>query len=91
MPFISEVLSTELVLNEYIDTKFEDSFRSLIKSKQLGGRGYAHIRRLRRDGNCFYRSYLYQLFEFYALNLVNEKCEKNHGPTDKDPLANQNY
>lgn len=59
MPFISEVLETEVVLNEYIDTKFEDSFKVLIKPSSEGGRGYSHIRRLRRDGNCFYRAFLF--------------------------------
>ena len=58
-PFISELMETCVVMHEYTDTKFEASFTQLIKNKEDGGRGYQHIRRLRRDGNCFYRAYLF--------------------------------
>jgi ubiquitin thioesterase protein OTUB1 len=44
--------------------------------KECGGRGYKHIRRLRRDGNCFYRAFLFQLFEHYALNM--DKYKSNY-------------
>jgi hypothetical protein len=73
MPFISEILETSLVALEYIGTKFEDSFKLLTNSKGEGGRGYKHIRRLRRDGNCFYRAFLFQLFEHYALKMDQYK------------------
>ena len=73
MPFISDVLETDIVLNEYIETKFEESFKVLIKAKEEGGRGYKHIRRLRRDGNCFYRAFLFQLFEHYSLKMDSYK------------------
>lgn len=73
MPFVTEVLDTQVVMNEYIGTKFEDSFAALIKPTSDGGRGYQKIRRLRRDGNCFYRAYLFQTFEHYALQLKEGK------------------
>jgi len=44
-----------------------------VQDKEAGGRGYKHIRRLRRDGNCFYRAFLFQLFEHYALALAEAK------------------
>lgn len=98
MPFISAVLPTEDVLNEYIETKFEESFRALIRSRDQGGRGYAHIRRLRRDGNCFYRSFLFQLFEYYALNLKDPAVKGNYDKLIKivteskdDLVANAGY
>ena len=59
MPFISDLLETSEVSNEYLGTKFEESFKLLTTDKENGGRGYKHIRRLRRDGNCFYRAYLF--------------------------------
>ena len=59
MPFISELMGTQIVAFEYQGTKFEASFAMLLKSKEEGGSGYKHIRRLRRDGNCFYRAYLF--------------------------------
>lgn len=31
------MLETEVVLNEYIGNKFEESFRTLIKNKEEGG------------------------------------------------------
>jgi ubiquitin thioesterase protein OTUB1 len=43
--------------------------------KEAGGRGYKNIRRLRRDGNCFYRSFLFQLFEHYGLVLAGQKAD----------------
>ena len=73
MPFISELHETSLVALEYDDTKFAESFQLLMEDKEKGGRGYKHIRRLRRDGNCFYRAFLYQLFEHYALNMDQYK------------------
>lgn len=51
----------------------------LMIDKESGGRGYTKLRRLRRDGNCFYRSFLFQLFEHYALVLAGEKAD----PEDK--------
>ena len=75
MPFISELLETSIVSNEYIETKFEQSFKQMILPKEQGGRGYQHIRRLRRDGNCFYRAFLFQLFEHYALNMEKHEAQ----------------
>jgi hypothetical protein len=69
MPFISELLETNVVAFEYAETKFEQSFKKIIAEKAEGGRGYKHIRRFRRDGNCFYRGFLFQLCEYYALNM----------------------
>ena len=59
MPFISEVKDIQVVVQEYAESKFAASVIELTKDKAEGGRGYKHIRRLRRDGNCFYRSFLF--------------------------------
>lgn len=69
MPFISDLQAIQGLMEEYANTNFKESFDELVKSELEGGRGYSHIRRLRKDGNCFYRSYLFQLFEHYALKL----------------------
>jgi len=76
MPFMTELLSINVIAAEYEGSKFEQSFRALSKPKEEGGRGYTQIRRLRRDGNCFYRSFLFQLFEHYALNLPQGKYKE---------------
>lgn len=59
MPFISEVKDSQEVINEFIESKFEESLKLLQIEPAAGGRGYKHIRRLRRDGNCFYRAFLF--------------------------------
>ena len=51
-PFISELTVVEILREEYRDHKFENCFDEL-KAK------YSHVRRLRRDGNCFYRAFLF--------------------------------
>ena len=72
MPFISELYDTQVVVEEYLDSKFYESLQNLVKDQSEGGRGYKHIRRLRRDGNCFYRAFLFQLFEHYAIGLEKD-------------------
>ena len=59
MPFISELTAIDIVKAEYRDNfKFEESFLELQKR-------YSRVRRLRRDGNCFYRAFLFQVFEYF--------------------------
>lgn len=58
MPFVSEMQDLFLMKTEYESSKFEKCFDELSKR-------YKHIRRLRRDGNCFYRAFLFQLFEHF--------------------------
>lgn len=78
-PFISELMETKVVAKEFESSKFADSFVMLMIEREAGGRFYNQIRRLRRDGNCFYRSFLFQLFEHYGLVLAGEKAD----PGDK--------
>ena len=59
MPFISELTAIDIVKAEYRDNfNFEESFIELQKR-------YSRVRRLRRDGNCFYRAFLFQVFEYF--------------------------
>ena len=74
-PFISEQMESKVVAKEFENSKFADSFVMLMLDKEAGGRGYQHVRRLRRDGNCFYRSFLFQLFEHYGLVMAGEKAD----------------
>jgi ubiquitin thioesterase protein OTUB1 len=61
-PFISDVTPVDILKAEYADNfKFSDCFEELQKR-------YKTVRRLRRDGNCFYRAYLFQTFEAFILN-----------------------
>ncbi len=52
MPFITEPMPIEILKEEYKDNKFENCFEDLVKK-------YTKVRRLRRDGNCFYRAFLF--------------------------------
>lgn len=47
---------------EYVDNfRFGESFEALSSH-------YSQVRRLRRDGNCFYRAYLFQMFEHFIVS-----------------------
>jgi len=61
MPFISDVIPLEVLREEYKDNKFELCFDSLRER-------YSGVRRLRRDGNCFYRAFLFMVFEHFVRN-----------------------
>lgn len=52
MPFISDLTDLGVLREEYRDNKFELCF------EEVHGR-YGAVRRLRRDGNCFYRAFLF--------------------------------
>ena len=51
-PFVSELLDLRVVKAEYSENKFENCFDALYTR-------YKNVRRLRRDGNCFYRAFLF--------------------------------
>ena len=82
MPFISEKKETVSLLDEWQDNKFYASVQDLIQR-------YQFVRRLRRDGNCFYRALLFQLFEHSVAqvaagnkgeyNRMREVIEKSKG------------
>jgi hypothetical protein len=54
--------------SEYRDNKFELCFDELYTR-------YTKVRRLRRDGNCFYRAFIFQLFEFFIQNPESPQYE----------------
>ena len=59
-PFVSELMDLQVLKAEYAENKFEVCFDALYTR-------YKKVRRLRRDGNCFYRAFLFQLFEHFIL------------------------
>ena len=52
MPFISDLQDLSVMKAEFCESKFAHCFDSLQQR-------YSKIRRLRRDGNCFYRAFLF--------------------------------
>mmetsp|Transcript_12363 Transcript_12363/g.8999 ORF Transcript_12363/g.8999 Transcript_12363/m.8999 type:complete len:166 (+) Transcript_12363:57-554(+) len=67
-PFISDLLELAVLKEEYRENKFENCFDELNKR-------YTHVRRARRDGNCFYRAFFFQLFEFFINNKESKMYE----------------
>lgn len=59
-PLLSEQKDLDTLLNEYENSIFSVSIKE-VKNK------YKSIRYVRRDGNCFYRSFLFRLFEYCTL------------------------
>ena len=65
-PLVSDILNIDHLMIEFKNTIFENSILDVMKQ-------YKSIRTIRRDGkfrnklgNCFYRSYLFRLFEEMA-------------------------
>ena len=72
-PLISEQLEIKILLNEYKDNlEYSDSVKKISEK-------YKYIRKVRRDGNCFYRAYIYRLFEMICMKndkILYEKVLK---------------
>ena len=64
-PLVSEKHTIDYLTNEFKNSEYEQSIKSVVSK-------YKFIRTTRRDGNCFYRGYLFSLFEEIGLNK-NEK------------------
>jgi hypothetical protein len=83
-PLVSDKLSISYLINEFHDSNFMNSVLDITQK-------YKFIRTVRRDGNCFYRSFMFRLFEELSLQkqskLYNDVvkvvedsktlCEKN--------------
>lgn len=72
-PLLSEPKDLDSLLKEYENSIFSNSIKE-VKIK------YKSIRYVRRDGNCFYRSFLFRLFEYSTDSsnntLYNEILDK---------------
>ena len=60
-PLISEELPIKILLDDY---KSNNEYATSIK--QITDK-YKYIRKVRRDGNCFYRSFIYRIFEYICI------------------------
>uniref|UniRef100_A0A7S3JA83 ubiquitinyl hydrolase 1 n=1 Tax=Euplotes harpa TaxID=151035 RepID=A0A7S3JA83_9SPIT len=69
MPFVSKKLNIDDYKEHWKDNKFYDSFISLLDK-------YSRARELRRDGNCFYRALLWQMFEYFLTTKSSEASEE---------------
>ena len=73
-PLISNELPISELLEEY---KSNNEYSSSIK--EITNK-YKYIRKVRRDGNCFYRSFIYRIFEYICIknnkNLYDHMVKK---------------
>lgn len=69
-PLISEQLDIKVLIDDYKQNEEYSNSIKIITDK------YHLIRKVRRDGNCFYRSFIYRLFEFICMKNNKELFEK---------------
>ena len=86
-PLISEQLSTDILLNDYKNNaEYSNSIKAITNK-------YKYIRKVRRDGNCFYRSFIYRLFEYICMKNNNQLYEhiKKKVSDSKDLIERNGY
>ncbi len=86
-PLISEQLNINILLDDY-----KNNFEYANSIKEITNK-YKYIRKVRRDGNCFYRSFIYRLFEYICMkndNVLYEKIKKKIMEA-KDMIKNNGY
>lgn len=60
-PLVSDKMNINFLVEEFKNSIFEKAVNDVIKK-------YSQIRTVRRDGNCFYRSFIFRLFEELSIN-----------------------
>ena len=69
-PLISDILNTSTLLNDYRENT------EYLNSVQIIANKYRSLRKIRRDGNCFYRGFIYRIFEYISITKNNDLYEK---------------
>ena len=86
-PLISDQLEIQILLDDYKGNLEYANSVKIITEK------YKYIRKVRRDGNCFYRAFIYRLFEYICMKndntLFNDILKKIEGI--KDLTAKNGY
>ncbi|KAI5171325.1 ubiquitin thioesterase protein OTUB1 [Nematocida sp. LUAm3] len=59
--YVESILDTETIVDNYKNTPFQEAMEKLARSN-------TKIRRVKRDGNCFYSSIIFLLLEHYLKN-----------------------
>ena len=76
-PLISEQLDIKILLKDY------ENNLEYLNSVELVTEKYKYIRKVRRDGNCFYRAFIYRIFEYICMKndnyLYNNLLKKIEG------------
>jgi len=69
-PLVSEEIPTSILMEDY---KSNSEYANSVK--QITDK-YKHMKKVRRDGNCFYRSFIFRLFEYICIK--NNKALYEH-------------
>ena len=69
-PLISDELDIKVLIDEY------KSNEEYLKSVENVSKKYKKMRKVRRDGNCFYRSFIYRIFEHIFIRNDKDLYEK---------------
>lgn len=70
VPLVDEKKETSILTDEYKNNA--DYFNSVLAITKK----YKYIRKIKRDGNCFYRAFIYRLFEHISINQDKVLYEK---------------
>ena len=86
-PLVSEPLDVAVLTNEYQNTEYITSIVQIISK-------YKHIRTTRRDGNCFYRGYLFRRnfknkFNSNINQTLKQQCKTSLNFKSQDNNPNQ--
>ena len=69
-PLISESLDISTLVNDYQNNlEYKNSVEAIANK-------YPAFRKIRRDGNCFYRGYIYRIFEYICMNHNSSLYQK---------------
>ena len=84
-PFVSKLLDIKILLEDYKSNKeYSNSIKTITEK-------YHNIRKICRDGNCFYRSFIFRLFEHICTkndeklyNKIKQKIIDSKNITEKN-------
>ena len=69
-PLVSEEIPTSILMEDYkSNSEYSNSVKQITDK-------YNHMKKVRRDGNCFYRSFIFRLFEYICIK--NNKALYEH-------------
>ena len=79
-PLVSELLDIKILLEDYkSNEEYSNSIKTITEK-------YHNMRKICRDGNCFYRSFIFRLFEYICTNID----EKLYNQTKQKIIESKN-
>lgn len=88
-PLTSIRLPIDALIHEYqssstFSCSFSDDDNGFLQSAQFLAKKYSHLRRVRGDGNCYYRAFLYALSEGLLRKLAWRPVDAAHGTKNEE-------